>query len=194
MTDLDLDLQYEQPTPRNRRLLAVLSLLGVLGLLLMPFVARAQDIPAAPVGVPGVPSVEDAPLQFAALLVQLGQQGKWGPLVALIVFALVFALRKFASKLPDGSVKVFLLGKWGGWLLNLGVALSAGIAGLLLSPVTVSVASVVGVVMSAVMLSLSAAGLVELKKDATAKGEAAAAAVDTKAEALGVLEKGPPAP
>lgn len=156
--------------------------------------ALAQDIPApasAPFVVPGVPSLDDAPVQFAGLLLQLGQQGRWGALAALGVFALVFLARKFVSKLPPGKVRDFALSTWGGWLLNLLVALSAGIAGMLLGGGALSAASVVGVVGGALTYSLAAAGLVELKKDALAKGDAAAAAVDTKAEAVSTLEKGP---
>lgn len=195
LTSLDIEALYEPPAPRPwRRFLGLLALFLAFVVVLAPALARAQDVPlpdAAPVLVPGVPSIDDAPLQFAALLVQLGQQGKWGPLVALAVFALVFLARKFASKLPAGKVRDALLSKWGGWGLNLAVALSAGVAGLLLSPVAVSVVSVIGVVGAALTYSLAAAGLVELRKDAAGKGDAAAAAVDTKAEALSSLDKGP---
>jgi hypothetical protein len=158
--------------------------------------ALAQDVPAAPapVAVPGVPSVEDSPMQFAALLVQLGQQGRWGPLVALVVFALVFVLRKFVGKLPEGKVRDWLLSKWGGWALNLVTALSAGFAAVLMGGGALSVGVAVNIIGGALLASLGAAGIVELQKDAAAKGESAAAVIDTKTEAANLLEKGPPAP
>lgn len=170
--------------------------LALIAVFLGGSLALAQDIPAAPdpLVLPGVPSVEEAPLQFVTLLLQLGQQGRFGPLIALLVFAAVFILRKFAGKLPEGQVRAFLLGTWGGWLLNLATALSAGLAGLLLGGGALSVVSVLGVLGGALTYSLAAAGLVELKKDAAAKGEAAAATIATKGDAVSILEKGPPAP
>lgn len=181
----------------------MLRLVALLLLIALP--ALAQDLPAAPTVLgpvaepavalpPGVPSVEEAPLQFAGVLVQLAQQGKWGALAALAVFALVFVARKFVWRLPEGKFRDFMLSTWGGWLLNLLVAGSAASAGLAMSGSPFSVASVLGVVGGALTYSLTAAGLVELQKDATAKGAAAAAKLDTKSEAAALLEKGPPAP
>lgn len=196
----------------RRSSLASLALLIVLACFFAPFVAHSQDVPATPLVVPaapaelgpvaappvalpaGVPDLESAPLQFAGVLVQLGQQGKWGSLAALLVFAVVFLARKFVGRLPEGKVRDFMLSTWGGWLLNLLVAGAASAAGLALGGASFGLPTVLGVVGAALTYSLSAAGLVELQKDATKKGAAAAATVDTKAEAASLLENGPPAP
>lgn len=160
-----------------------------------PDFALAQaDAPPPDPGIAGVPSLEQAPLQFAAVVVQLAQKGQWGAFAFVLLFALVWAVRKFASKLPDGKVKETLLSKWGGWTLNLLFALAAGVAGLLLVGGPVSVLPVLGIVGSAVTYAFAAAGMVELQKDVLGKSDAAAAAVVTKADAVRVLEKGPPAP
>lgn len=160
-----------------------------------PDFALAQaDAPPPDPGIAGVPSLEQAPLQFAGVVLQLAQQGKWGALAGLLVFALVWAVRRFAKVLPDGKVKETLLSKWGGWVLNLLVALAAGVAGLLLVGGSVSLLPVLGIVGSAVTYAFAAAGMVELTKDVASKGEAAAAAIVTKADAVAELEKGPPAP
>lgn len=170
-----------------------------------PLVVHAQGEPLAPSAIitpdvapppvvlaPGIPSIEAAPLQFAAVLVQLAQSGKWGALVGLLVFALVWAARKFAGKLPPGKFRDATLSKWGGWGLNLAVALSAGFASLAFVGLPLSVVSVLGVIGAGVTYAFTAAGLVEFQKDIADKGSAASAAVTTKADALGILEKGPP--
>lgn len=164
----------------------------LLSLIALPLPVLAQDaaVPPPDAALQVVPSLEDSPLAFAGLLVQLGQTRQWGPLVSLIIFALVFGARKFASRLPAGKVRDALLSTWGGWALNLGVALAGGIATLLLSG-GVTVLGLVNTVLAALFAALSAAGLVELRKDATSKGVAAAAAVDSKAAAVSALERGP---
>lgn len=163
-----------------------------------PSFALAQaEAPApaqTPVIAPGVPDLEAAPLQFAGVVLQLAQQGKWGALAGLLVFALVWAVRRFAKVLPDGKVKETLLSKWGGWTLNVLVAISAGFAGLLFLGAPVTALSVVGIVGGALTYALTAAGVVELTKDVTAKGDAAAAGIASKADAVAELAKGPPAP
>ena len=140
-----------------------------------------------------MPSLDSSPLQFAGVVLQLAQQGKWGALVGLLVFTLVWAVRRFAKVLPDGKVKETLLSKWGGWVLNLLVAIAAGFAGLLVLGAPVTALSVVGIVGGALTYALTAAGVVELQKDVLTKGDAAAAAITTKADAVRELEKGPPA-
>ena len=167
-----------------------LALVIALAVFSLPLLARAEPPPA--VSVPGVPSLDDAPLAFAQVVVSLATQGKWGAFAALLVFGLVFALRKFAAKLPEGKVREALLSKWGGWALNFALALAGGVATLALGSVPLTAVSVLSVVFGAVTVALSSAGLVELQKDATKKGAEAAAAIDTKAEAVAVLAKGPP--
>lgn len=209
LADFTADLQHEPPFPAFlRRWRLLFTLFVVLFVLLVPLLAHAQDVPstpaahaelgpvaAPPVALPaGVPDLEAAPLQFAGVLVQLGQQGRWGALAALAVFAVVFLARKFVGKLPGGKFRDFMLSTWGGWLLNLLVAGAAAASGLALAGASFSLTTVLGVVGGALTYSLSAAGLVELQKDATKKGAAASAAVDTKSEAVSLLEKGPPVP
>lgn len=178
-------------TPRlSLRLLAVLTL--ALSLPVM-----AQDIPPPPdvPAIPGVPSLDSAPLQFAGVLVQLAQAGRWGAFASLAVFALVYVVRKFGSKLPAGKVRDALLSKWGGWALNFLLAVAAGFAGVTFIGVPITVVVVVGILGAAVSYALGAAGLVELQKDivgkAEAKGTEAAAAVTDKAAAVSALERGP---
>jgi len=155
--------------------------------------AQAPDAPPDP-SIAGVPSLEQSPLQFAAVAVQLAQKGQWGAFAFVLLFAAVWLVRKFASKLPDGKVKETLLSKWGGWTLNLLFALAAGVAGLLLVGGPVSVLPVMGIVGSAVTYAFAAAGMVEMKKDLLAQGDTAAGAIATKADAVAELTKGPPAP
>jgi hypothetical protein len=186
-----------------------LALVLVLAVFAAPLLARAQDLPAAPVDVvqpapplpAGVPSLEAAPVQFAGVLLQLAQTGRWGAFASLAVFALVYAVRKFAAKLPAGKVRDGLMSKWGGWGINLVSAISAGFAGLTFVGAPVTLVSIVGILGGAVTYALGAAGLNELLGDlttkrteaATAAGDAAAATVTTPAEAVKAIN-GPPAP
>lgn len=177
-----------------------MRILSLLFLLSLPVHAAGTPAPtfalaqAADPTITGVPSLEQSPLQFAAVVVQLAQKGQWGAFAFVLLFGVVWAIRKFASKLPDGKVKETLLSKWGGWTLNLVLALAAGVAGLLLVGGPVSLVPVLGVVMTAVTYAFAAAGAVEFQKDVLGKGDAAAAGVTTKADAVAMLEKGPPAP
>lgn len=164
-----------------------------------PFVAFAQEpappplvvdtTPSAPaVPLPaGVPSLDDNALAFAGVLVQLAQAGQWGPVAALVVFALVWGVRRFAGHLPAGKVRDFLIGRWGGWLLNFGAALAAGFAGLALTGTPLGLVTVLGVIGGGITYALGAAGLVELRKDV----QPAPVPVPSKAEALRIMEQGP---
>lgn len=213
LTPLDVAALYEPPRSRapRRRWLSVLAILGLLALVLLPFTARAQDVPApavpaasaelgpvaAPV-MPGVPDIDQAPLQFAAVLIQLAQAGRWGAFASLAIFAAVWLVRKFAGRLPDGKVREALLSKWGGWAMNFVSAVSAGFGAIAFVGAPVTLVSVIGILGGAVTYTLGAAGLVELQKDLTLKratdaGQTAAAAIDSKAAAVATLEKGPPA-
>jgi len=167
--------------------------------------AAATEVPVfvtAPTLPAGVPDLDAAPVQFAGVLLQLAQTGRWGAFASLAVFALVYAVRKFATKLPVGKVRDALTSKWGGWAMNFVSSLSAGFATLAFIGASFTLVSVIGVIGGAVTYTLGAAGLVELQKDLTEKrdtaaadaGATAAAAVTTKADAVSALEKGPPAP
>lgn len=164
-----------------------------------PDLGPAVTHPAAPTITPGIPGLDDAPLQFAGVLIQLAQTGRWGAFASLAVFALVWATRKFAVKLPEGKVREALLSKWGGWLLNFALAVAAGFGGVTFVGLPITVMAVVGIIGGAVSYALGAAGLVELTKDLTGKrnqavqlaGDAAAAAVTDKEAALRTMEKGP---
>jgi hypothetical protein len=177
----------------------------------VPMAAFAQDVPTGPTieasphlpPLPaGVPSIDQAPLQFATVLLQLAQAGRWGAFASLLVFALVFVVRKFSSKLPEGKVRDALTSKWGGWAMNFVSSLSAGFSALAFIGAPFTLVSVIGVLGGAVTYTLGAAGLVELQKDLTEKrdtaattaGATAAAGITTKDEVVAALEKGPPAP
>ena len=184
---------------------------AVLFALFAPIVAFAQDVPPGPTieasphlpPMPaGVPSIDQAPLQFATVLLQLAQAGRWGAFASLLVFALVFAIRKFSGKLPEGKVREALTSKWGGWAMNFVSSLSAGFSALAFIGAPFTLISVIGVIGGAVTYTPGAAGLVELQKDltekrdtaATSAGATAAAGITTKDEVVAALEKGPPAP
>lgn len=151
-----------------------------------PAVATVSSSPPVPLPA-GVPSLDDNALAFAGVLVQLAQAGQWGSFAALVVFALVWAVRRFAGHLPAGKVRDFLTGKWGGWLLNFGAAIAAGFATVALTGTPMGLVTVLGIIGGGVTYALGAAGLVELKKDVMP----APVPVTEKAEALRIMEQGP---
>lgn len=169
----------------------------VLLLSLLAFPAVAQDIPAPPATpeLAGVPSLDAAPAQFALLVLQLAQGGRWGAAALLALFAAVFAFRKLGLKLVPGKVGDFLRGKWGGWLINFALAVSGGFGSVLLAGQSVSAVVAISVLGGAVTFALGSAGLNELVKDLTPKRDVVAeVAAMPKAEVVDRLEKGPPAP
>lgn len=151
-----------------------------------PVVDVASSSPAVPLPA-GVPSLDDNALAFAGVLVQLAQAGQWGSFTALLVFALVWAVRRFAGHLPSGKVRDFLTSRWGGWLLNFGAAIAAGFATVALTGTPLGLVTVLGVIGGGITYALGAAGLVELKKDVLP----APVPVPSKAEALRLMEQGP---
>jgi len=154
--------------------------------LLLSLPALAQDVPPAPV-VGGL-NLDADPLGLVPLATTLVREGKFGALALVALFALVWAIRKFAAKLPAGKVRDALLSKWGGWGLNFALGLAGGFASLALSGVQVTLSLVLGVIGAAVSFALGAAGLKELGKDVLP------AKVETLDDAAKVLAKGPPAP
>lgn len=169
--------------------------------LALPFVVLAQDAapPAAP-ELAGVPSLDQAPAQFALLVLQLAQGGRWGAAALLVLFGLVFGFRKLGLKLVPGKVGDFLRGKWGGWLINFALAVSGGFGSLLMVGTPITALAVISVLGGSVTFALGSAGLNELVKDLTHKpaeaaGDAAATNVAgmPKADLVSALEKGPPA-
>lgn len=161
-------------------------------------VDAAAPLPTLPTGVP---SIEEAPLQFALVLVNLAQTGKWGPFGAFLVFALVALVRWGAKKLPaDSKVALALTSKWGGWALNFASALAAGFGSVLYLGAPLSVTAIVGIVGAALTFTFGAAGVKELQKDlmtsrndaASSAGSKASGEVKTLDEAAAVLRKGPP--
>lgn len=151
-----------------------------------PVAATVSSSPPVPLPA-GVPSLDDNALAFAGVLVQLAQAGQWGSFAALVVFALVWAVRRFAGHLPAGKVRDFLTGKWGGWLLNFGAAIAAGFATVAITGTPLGLVTVLGVIGGGVTYALGAAGLVELKKDVMP----APVPVTAKVEALRIMEQGP---
>lgn len=152
---------------------------------------------------PGIPHPELAPLQFAAVLVELARAGKWLALVNFGLFGLIFIARKLFKRLPETSkLAVALRSKWGGWGLNFATALTAGLGTLGFFSVVPTVGNVIMTILGALGFALGAAGVNEFVKDLTtarneaaaAKGEAAAGEVKTIDDAARVIGKGPPGP
>lgn len=152
--------------------------------LLLSLPALAQDVPAAP--VVGNVNLDADPLGLVPLATALVREGRFGALALVALFALVWAVRKFAAKLPEGKVRDALLSKWGGWGLNFALGLAGGFASLALSGVAVNLALVLGVIGGAVSFSLGAAGLRELGKDVLPGPK-----VETLDDAAKVMAKGP---
>lgn len=168
---------------RFRRLLAAgVSAVVLAGVALWGCAAFAQAAadPAAPV-------VSHAD---ALLLVNAAKEGKWLLVVAaLLVVVMRFVRGPLVGMLPAGKVKDALSSTVGGWLTNIlgsvfASFVTAGVAG-----VAIDLVAVVNIVLGAVVASLTAAGAHQAIKDATAKGDAASTAIDTKAAALAQLPK-----
>lgn len=170
-----------------------LLLLAVFSIALPSF---AQDVPPPPdVAAPVVVGVDldAAPQALVPVVAGLVKDGRWGLLALVGLFAVVWAVRKFASKLPEGKVRDALTSRWGGWSLNVAMALAGGFASLLATGAPITAAGVVSVIGAAVSFALGAAGLVALKQDVTAKADAAgakaAATVTDTATAAAELRK-----
>lgn len=174
----------------------------------LPSTAGLFDLGAPDAGVAlpalpaGVPSLDQAPVAFVALLVNLAQQGRWGLFAALAIFGATFVVRKVAAKFPTSKFGEAILSKWGGWATNFVLSAAAGVSTMLVTGIPVNVASVATVLFSAVGYTLMAAGLREFQKDAGASRNAAADSAGEKAagevknldDAADVLRKGPPSP
>lgn len=176
------------------RRFTTLALISLIGSIALP--ALAQDVPpppdaASPVVV-GV-DLDQAPLALVPVVASLVKDGRWGLLALVGLFAAVWAVRKFASKLHEGKVRDALTSRWGGWALNVAMALAGGFASLLATGAPITAVGVVSVLGAAVSFALGAAGLVALKQDVTAKADAAgakaAATVTDAATAAAELRK-----
>lgn len=151
--------------------------------------ASATSAPAEGDGVvvETMPLADD-PHRLALVVLDGVQRGQWGLVVSAVLVGLIFVLRRFGKQLVP-ALAGFLDHPIVAWALPstasiLGAVVTALVAG---TPVSV------GLVLSAVITGLTANGLfngLKQVQEAKAAGQAAAANVDTKAEALNVL-KGP---
>lgn len=119
--------------------------------------------------VPGI-DIDHGPTQLIVSTVnkgtEMGKAKHWGPMSALLLYAVVALLRMLlkASWFPAGKFKDVMTSKWGGWGINLAISISGGIAiGLMAGGFTF--ADAIDTVISAVSTSLTAAGAVALKGD-----------------------------
>jgi len=185
MHPLEAHLQMRREREAFERLAFGLAALLIWAVVLfLSRAAFAQDVAPAPAG-------PDPLVQLLVDLIAKIRGGHYGVAVAMGIVGVTQAVRRFGSKIP------FLKKPLENPIVLWALPTAGSLAAMVVTSLTAGVPIDVGMIVMAVMEGLTAVGLyVGMKKIAEAKeaGKTAAAAVDTKPEALGELAKTPTVP
>lgn len=186
MHPLDRHLQLRREREAFERWAYGLAALFVwLVVLFVSCAAFAQDVAPVPAAGP------DPLVQVVVDLIAYVRSGHYGLAIALAIVGVTQAVRRFGSKIP------FLKKPLENPIVLWALPTAGSLAAMAITTLTAGVPIDVGMIVMAIMEGLAAVGLyVGMKKIAEAKeaGKTAAAAVDTKPEALAVLSPVPAVP
>lgn len=166
----------------ERRALSVLTLLVGLAVFFAARLAVAQDVAPAPAAGP------DPLVQLLVDLIAKIRGGHYGVAVAMGIVGVTQVVRRFGAKIP------FLKKPLENPIVLWALPTAGSLAAMVITTLTAGVPIDLGMIVTAIMEGLTAVGLyVGMKKIAEAKeaGKTAAAAVETKPEALAELAKTP---
>lgn len=161
---------------------------------LLPALALAQDIPVDPAPVAPIITGQDVTALTPMVLDLIGhaKEGRVAlAVVALLILLSQFVLR-FGQRIP-GAVGQALGSTWAKWLVPQVLSILGALGAALATGAAFSLDLVIG----AVLLGLAGGGIgskAAQVASAEDKGKEAAEKVDTKAEVVATLEKGPPSP
>lgn len=179
-----LQMVHRREAFERRALSVVLTLLVGLAVFFVARLAFAQDVAPAPVPAAG----PDPLVQLLVDLIAKIRGGHYGVAVAMGIVGVTQVVRRFGSKIS------FLKKPLENPIVLWALPTAGSLAAMVITTLTAGVPIDLGMIVTAIMEGLTAVGLyVGLKKIAEAKeiGTAAAAAVDTKPEALAELAKTP---
>lgn len=141
---------------------------------------------AGPVLDPSATGFTAPPLIEIAL--KGAQAGQWGLVAVIALILVVGGIRWLSAAMPGFRLVAWTTTRWGGWGLTFGGSLLAALGVLFLSGGPVTVSTVVGSLVAAVVTALTSAGAVQLRQDlvggSRSAGTAAAAGITTKEQAI----------